>query len=214
MQLIPFNMTAPDHPKRYAFHTIPKVTLVPCTSIAGTGHLFSDDTLENGTEEPELAAATHGPDWAGGREIVAFQSDASGSTLTGVYSITYKTFDGSTVTYEFTLTGTASQALPLPCIAVPSALSIVITNAAASDKIRVGYRGFHLPGSWPTAAANILSEAVDGAQPATAGTVPQAGIYLPNSVSAGNSISVGVHTNSLRRLGMKFPGASRGTIQL
>lgn len=169
---------------------VPKVTLVPLEDASGTGHVYSNTSLSNGSPAVTIDN-TDQPDWAAGRELVVFQSDNAGDDLSVQYVIKFKTWDGRTVQHTFTLTATDSKVFSDPCVEIIS-VAPTIAGPGASDAIKIGYRGFYLPNVYLKAAADILGETVDGATPATAGTVPQNGFYLPDSVSSGNSISLWV----------------------
>ena len=182
----------PYNPTRVNFYNV-YVADVPLTAIGGTGHVFSSTSLSNGTQDVSLSAAND-PDSP--RELVIFQSENSGSALSVTYAINYTSWDATDTTYTLTLNSTDNYAFKLPALGV-NRLFITISGAATSDSIKIGYRGFWVPGSYPTAANQVVFESVNGVVPGTAATIPQNGFVLPNSVSATNNYLVGIRSTTV-----------------
>lgn len=180
-----FQGTQASDPGRINVYTVPNVQRVPLVSGAGTGHVASDTSLTDGDGQAFTIANTNQPDSI--RELVIFQDDASGTNLSITYHIGVVNLDGTETTATVTLTSDTDYVFPFPVVGVTD-VYVDITNAAASDYLKVGYRGFYIPGSWITDEDEILLEAIAGVAASTAGTVPQDNFYVPNSISAGNSL--------------------------
>lgn len=186
-----FSKTAPFDPARVAAVSV-YVVDAPLTAIGGTGHVFSDTSLTNGTEDVTLSAGTE-PDSL--RELVIFQSENTGTALTVTYAIQVVNWDGTFTTHTLTLNSTESFALPEPVLGV-NRLFITIAGSAVSDVIKIGYRGFAFPGTYPTAATDLIYEGINGVAVGTAGTIPQPGIVLPNSIAATNTYRLVIRTRN------------------
>lgn len=173
---------------RAGHYVCPSVGQVPLASVGGTGSLYTNSSLSDGTVTATIAN-TNQPETA--RELVIFTNDASGTNLSIKFTINYTTWDGTNRTYVVTLTSDGSVGLPCPVVKVNS-LVMVIANSAVSDAIRVGYGGFWTgtDDNYITAIGQVLNESIAGVSASTAGTIPQRGFYLPNSVSATNSIEL------------------------
>lgn len=173
-------------PLRAGHYVCPSTTNLPLTTNAGTGSAYSNTSLSDGAFTATLLYSNQ-PETA--RELIVFQKDNSGTSLSIDYVLKYTTWDGTKQIYTFTLTSTTSLVFAAPCVFIDS-LTGTITNSGASDAIKVGYRGYWANECYPTAIGQVLIESVAGAIPATAGTIPQAGFYLPNSISSTNSIEL------------------------
>lgn len=187
-----FASTGLYNASRVGYFEVSSVDNVPLTSAAGTGHIVSNASLSNVLTTVTL---TNDMQPESLRELVIFQEDASGTNLSVAYSITAVLWDGRVLTFTETLTGDSSFVLSHP-VAKINSVAYTPANSATSDAVRIGYRGFYFAGAFPVSASDIIAESVNGDGVTTAGTVPQAGFYLPNSVSAGQRVHVGIRTST------------------
>lgn len=186
----PRELFHPNDPRRIFRFSIPDVKHAPVTAASGTGTIVDDATLSNETVNVSITAGMQ-PTCL--RELVIGQEDDSGTSLTTVWTISYRGWDGALVTVTKTLTGaSAFYAFPEPVSKLVS-VSYTITNSATDDHILCGYRGIAIEGFpiKPVSQFTILQEIIAGDSVSSAGTISSTtGFYNPASLADGDSLSL------------------------